>query len=719
MNFRLTLSGVLWLAVAGFTALLAGLYFQINRASEKSVDVSADQVRDAAITRVGDDIEHYLLQGEQVALQLDAELKAGKCRGSEAESCLLSELLGRPDLSEISLTEGKDEGFGDDGLTQLNPVGRRQVLTYRAGAGETVEVCTQEVSSSGDGGFTATTRCRRPHQLLSEPGPELRERAPDPTVHLSFSTPARDGLRGRTIWTDLSYSEVDPKVLDPGKPVVVSMLRSVENDANQLLGVVKVSLLHAQIRDLVRKAKVNANDPEDPYRIFIADENGRLITPVCDSDVVAPQTDDELRISSKEVPPEIDAALKHPRLLAAEATQPSRGEFMLDGKKFIVSYRLLADTRDWRLGVVGPDEYFKKDLNAARTKAAYGTLAVLSALFLGGLLALRVIRRAFSQVAAETGRMSRFEFAPAQVKSRFADVRDALYSLEKAKTAVRAMGRYVPLALVRRLFEDNAEPVLGGTLREVTIFFSDIEGFTTRAEAEPPGVVAQWLGRYLEVMTTAVHGEDGTVDKFIGDSVMALWNAPKANPDHAVLACRAALRCQSQTQKLYQSPEWAGRAPLVTRIGLHVDAVMVGHFGAPDRLSYTAIGDGVNLASRIEGLNKQYGTTMLVSEEVYKRACHAFAFRRLDTVAVKGKSQAIGVYELLGPLGEPAIAPAVVQRYEQALATYCAGDFAKARALLLQNPGDAPSKVLAEKCAELERHPPAQPWAGISFAHSK
>ena len=717
---RLTLSGVLWAAVAGLTALLAGLYFQLDKSSAASVDASALQLRHEASERVSKYIEEYLSRGGKVVAQLDAELKSGKCTGAQTESCLLSALLANPDLSEISFTEGKDNGFSEEGETQIDPVGRRQVMIYRTGLDE--QVCTREVRGMGVV-FTASTVCRGPHQILSAPSAPVKSEALDPTEHDSFRTPTMERFRrgsraGETLWTDLSYSQLDETLLEPQRRVVVTALRAVDAEDHHLLGVVKVSLLDEKLRWLVRNEKVNAGDQFDPYRIFIADDRGRLVTPLCESDVLK-DDDDDLRISSNALTADVAGALAHASLGTVEIGHPSGGDFLLDGRKYFVSYRQLADTQGWRLGIVGPEDYYRGPLDKQRAKMLYGVLVVLAALFVGGLLALRVIRRAFLQIEQETRQMSRFDFAAGPVRTPFADVRDTLFSLEKAKTAVRAMGRYVPLALVRRLFEDNAEPVLGGTLREVTIFFSDIEGFTTRAEAEPPDVVARWLGQYLAVMTTAVHAEGGTVDKFIGDSVMALWNAPKATADHIVQACRAALRCQAETLKLYQSPEWAGRAPLVTRIGLHVDSVMVGHFGAPDRLSYTAIGDGVNLASRLEGLNKQYGTTLLASEEVFKRARHRFAFRRLDTVAVKGKSQAIGVYELLGELEQSAVPAEVVKRYEEALGVYCAGDFAKARSLLVQNPSDGPSRVLAERCGELERNPPAQPWAGISFAHSK
>src|SRR5207244_2984795 len=129
------------------------------------------------------------------------------------------------------------------------------------------------------------------------------------------------------------------------------------------------------------------------------------------------------------------------------------------------------------------------------------------------------------------------------------------------------------------------------------------------------------------------------VDKFVGDAVMALWNAPSERPDHAAMACEAVLRCKEVTQTLYASSAWSGLPPLRTRFGLHLDRVLVGHFGAPERLSYTAMGDGVNLAARLESLCKQYGVTVLVSDAVVERVRGKFVFRLVDRVAVKGKTQ--------------------------------------------------------------------------------
>src|SRR5262249_52849181 len=150
---------------------------------------------------------------------------------------------------------------------------------------------------------------------------------------------------------------------------------------------------------------------------------------------------------------------------------------------------------------------------------------------------------------------------------------------------------------------------LGGAATDVSLMFSDIKDFTSFSERLAPDVLAIALGQYLEVVGDAIKASGGTIDKFIGDAVMGMWKAPLARPEHARRACRAALDCQAALAALYASPSWAGGAPWVTRFGLHRDTVLVGHFGAPDRMAFTAIGDGVNLASRIEGLNKVYGTT--------------------------------------------------------------------------------------------------------------
>jgi adenylate cyclase len=187
------------------------------------------------------------------------------------------------------------------------------------------------------------------------------------------------------------------------------------------------------------------------------------------------------------------------------------------------------------------------------------------------------------------------------------------------------------------------------------------------------------------------------------------------------MACRAALACIEETRKLFASSAWDGMPALVTRFGLHRAEVMVGHFGAPDRMSFTAIGDGVNLASRLEGLNKQYGTTILVSETIRQEAKEQFLFRRVDRVAVKGRSAGIDVYELCGHADQPSAGDRLttVRTYEHALTAYLARDFHGAIALLDAQREDAPSVVLAERCRVLIKEPPPADWSGVFVASTK
>jgi adenylate cyclase len=287
-----------------------------------------------------------------------------------------------------------------------------------------------------------------------------------------------------------------------------------------------------------------------------------------------------------------------------------------------------------------------------------------------------------------------------------------------AKTAVRAMSKYVPVNLVRQLYHKGEEPVLGGKSCELSVLFTDIKDFTSFAERMTPDDLAETLGRYLHVMAETIQGEKGTIDKYIGDAVMTFWNAPEAVPGHEILACRAALRGRAALQKLYDSPGWGNAPRFETRFGLHRCVALVGHFGAPDRLNYTAIGDGINLASRLEGLNKHYGTHIIVSENIQAAAVGAFEFRRLDRVAVKGKTEGIVIYELLAERIEGKPRPALIEHYEQAFALFQRGDFAGARKLLEAQGEDAPSQILAGRCRELVNHPPSN-WNGVNVFDSK
>jgi adenylate cyclase len=345
---------------------------------------------------------------------------------------------------------------------------------------------------------------------------------------------------------------------------------------------------------------------------------------------------------------------------------------------------------------------------------------VMLLLAAGAFAILRSVKHAQEQITRESLKMNAFDFSPAKTNSAFRDVNDVLESLEKAKTAMRAMGKYAPVDLVRKLYRDKEEPVLGGELLEISIMFSDIKGFTSASESLTPNQLAYVLGLYLEELSRVIQKEtDGTIDKYIGDAIMTIWNAPEPVPEHPKKACLAALRCCEATAALSRTPDWHGLPAFQTRFGLHCSTALVGHFGARDRMNYTAIGDAINLASRLETLNKQYGTSIIASESIVERARQAFDFRLLDIVAVKGKTQAIRVYELLGATGAVEEKRDLVKAYEAAFAAYLARDFARALEILSRNENDTPSTVLGERCEAFLQAPPPADWSGVHISLSK
>lgn len=209
----------------------------------------------------------------------------------------------------------------------------------------------------------------------------------------------------------------------------------------------------------------------------------------------------------------------------------------------------------------------------------------------------------------------------------------------------------VVVGLVRELVESGRPLVPHVEPRFMTVFFSDVENFSTIAEQMTPQELSEQTSLYFETVTSAIAEEHGTIDKFIGDSVMAFWGAPSAVDDHVFRACVAALK--ASRRMAHRNEQWAatGRKRMTTRIGIHCANVVVGNVGSPERLSYTVMGDGVNIASRLEGLNKQFGTSICISEDVYDRVAGRVVARRLQRLAVKGRTADLLVYELLDVVG--------------------------------------------------------------------
>jgi adenylate cyclase len=216
-----------------------------------------------------------------------------------------------------------------------------------------------------------------------------------------------------------------------------------------------------------------------------------------------------------------------------------------------------------------------------------------------------------------------------------------------AQRSLWSFAHFVPKDIVKGIIDNSIATELGGVRQEVTILFTDVTNFTGIAEAADPDSLMRQTSRHLAALTEAFHAEGGTVDKFIGDSVMVFWNAPHSQPDHVERACRAALVARAASDALNTQFEAEGLPPFAVRVGIHFGDAVVGNVGSAERMNYTILGNSVNLAARLEGLNKEYGTTILVSEAVRERVEHCFRFDPVASVIAKGMTTETRVYELV------------------------------------------------------------------------
>ena len=234
------------------------------------------------------------------------------------------------------------------------------------------------------------------------------------------------------------------------------------------------------------------------------------------------------------------------------------------------------------------------------------------------------------------------------VTSHIREVHELGNTVHLAQRTIWSFAHFVPKEIVRRVIDNSISTRLGGIKQEITLVFTDVQGFTTIAETADPDVLMQQTSRYFSVLTQAFLAEGGTIDKFIGDAVMVFWNAPNPQADHVARACRAALAARTAGEKLNAEFEAEGLAPFITRFGIHVGEAVVGNVGSTERMNYTALGNTVNLAARLEGLNKQVGTTVLASEDVYLRVRDQFEFSAYDAVVAKGMTKETRIYGLVG-----------------------------------------------------------------------
>jgi len=373
---------------------------------------------------------------------------------------------------------------------------------------------------------------------------------------------------------------------------------------------------------------------------------------------------------------------------------------------------------NWIIGIALPYSDVTAELHK---KLLFSVLFAVSILFFGMFLVWIVamaISKPVSRLADETRLIKQLKLESCSyIRSHITEIVNMRDAFNSMKQSLASFARYVPITLIKKLISSGTVAEVGGENKMVTFLFSDITGFTSLSENMEPQKLMDYLSEYLQNMTKHILHSGGTVDKYMGDAIMAFWGAPVDDAHHAFHACQSCLDMSEELVLLNKQWKVRGLPELVIRMGVNTGTAVIGNIGSEDRLSYSAIGDSVNLANRIEYLNKVYASQIIVSQSTYEMVKDIFNFRLLDNVIVRGRNEGVFIYELLP---EKNHFGSELTRYNQdfqlAFSFYQQGKWQEALELftiLKDNyPQDNLANIYLTRCNLFLKQPPKN-WVGI------
>ena len=379
--------------------------------------------------------------------------------------------------------------------------------------------------------------------------------------------------------------------------------------------------------------------------------------------------------------------------------------------------------KNWKILIVAP----MADLEEKFSQFSVGGNIIYIILMLTALMQIICIARRLAdpitELTDEALKIYKFDFSSKfTTDSKILEIKNLDNAISSMRISLKSFTKYMPKSLVIKLLNKKSSIDLGGETKNVAIFFSDIESFTSVSEKLPAPDLALHISDYFEHLTKILMDEKATIDKYIGDSIMAFWGAPDEDDNRAFNACRAALLCQSKLKDL--NKEWSkNNLPILnTRMGIHLGDAVVGNIGSSDRMNYTLLGDSVNLASRLEGTNKIYKTRIIISQSVFQAINNDFLTIPLDIVMVKGKDEPVKIYELIGQLNsDMCIRPTDEQKefaknFNRAFEFYINMNWEAALAIYNKIEHDEKYDTLInmymERCNDYLKNPPDENWNG-------
>lgn len=444
------------------------------------------------------------------------------------------------------------------------------------------------------------------------------------------------GDEQRTYWTQ-------PYVANTTKQVVVSGTRPIISNGTRI-GVANFNMPLSRLSEFMGKQQVSANGIA-----FLVGVNGDLLAfPDTKFQVVKETTSGELRMGKIE-------DLTQDWIKEGWQNYLQSGNesfsFSVGGTPYLANFSKLTNPSlaNWRIGIVMPESDVTGAVHEILMIAGGVALTVFLLSLFPMLWFARNLSRPVAELVDQTTQLKDFRLENIrEVDSPITEMNALSNSIYSAAQGLKSFEKYIPAELVRQLMSSGEAIEIGGESRYLTMLFSDLQDFSTLSENTPSRELLVRVSSYFEIFVTAIKEEGGYVDKFIGDSVMAFWGAPLPQHNHAYHACVAAVKSQRRMKLLNEALIKDEKPELIVRIGLHSDAVLVGNVGSSDKLSYTVMGDGVNIASRLEGINKDYGTGICISHSLFKEAGERLWVRPIDVISVKGRKGEILIYELMG-----------------------------------------------------------------------
>lgn len=419
---------------------------------------------------------------------------------------------------------------------------------------------------------------------------------------------------------------------------------------------------------------------------------------------------------------------KHLNMAFQEYQQSKKSKFIFthNNIEYIAYFKAFPQSFEhkWLIGIVVPtSDIIGPAVQMQKHILIISFIILMLSVFFIGFLARR-ISQPIMQLSEQASQIKNFEIFEAEpLNSYIYEIQVLENSMAAMRQSLKTFAKFVPKALVKKLVQRSQEVRISGNTKKITLLFTDIQGFTTVSESYPPEKLMSHISEYFAALSEIIIQQNGTIDKYIGDAIMAFWGAPLNDKYHALNACTAALYCQKRLDELNRKWEIEKKPILITRIGIETGEALVGTIGSFDRLNYTALGDTVNLASRLEGTNKYYNTRIIIGEQTQQEIRDESVVRPLDKVSVKGKESSVTIYELVAlKNGDPRLLPTKEQtnlcdhftvgyhlyldrRWEEALTHF--------EEMLKIFGNDYPTQLYIERCQQYLKEPPSPNWDGI------